>query len=428
MGAQTIFDVIVVGAGPAGSTTAYECAIRGLTALLLDKVGFPRDKPCGGGITFRTAALLAAGLPPVTERTITAIEFTLRHKRGFTRSFPEPLVYMTQRRRFDAWLVERALAAGATLRERTAVRAVEQQHHQVVVRSDNETFIGRTLVAADGANGPTARLAGLAGSRWLGIALEGNIALRGGVPENWAARLGINIGSVPGGYGWLFPKGDHLNFGVYAWRPAGPDLRSHLAQLVQAYGFDPADLRDLRGHHLPVRTRRAPLASGNVLLAGDAAGLIDPFTGEGIYGAVCSGRLAAEQIAAYIGGQVPDLRGYSVAVEAGLCAELEYARQMRDALQLSPTIAYMLLRWTAVPWTFLCRLIRDETPYAAWQCEHGALRAILAITARLARSAPLRRRAAIDCPVVLPLTVRSARGNPSHLHDPAGDSRRRPLL
>src|SRR2546423_537934 len=105
--------------------------------------------------------------------------------------------------------------------------------------------------------------------------------------------------------------------GVGGWHHVGPSLRARLDHLPRYYGFDPADLWGLRGHHLPTRRRGAALADGNVALVGDAAGLLDPFTGEGIYAAIWSGRAAAEHLAAYLGGRAADLAGYGREVARG---------------------------------------------------------------------------------------------------------------
>src|SRR5438067_2310360 len=148
------YDVIVAGAGPAGSTTARECAARGLSVLLLDRAEFPRDKPCGGGVNVRAARLLPFGIEPVTERVIQGMRLSVRHRDSSALQADPPLAYLTQRRCLDTFLLEKARVAGAIVRERMAVRAVERSNGEVLVRAGAESFRGRTLVAADGANGP----------------------------------------------------------------------------------------------------------------------------------------------------------------------------------------------------------------------------------------------------------------------------------
>ena len=241
------YDVIVVGAGPAGSTAARECADRGLAALLLDKAEFPRDKPCGGAVTINAARLLPFDLGPVVEREVSSMCISLRRGQEFTRYSPAHLVLLTQRSRLDTFLVERAIESAVTFRQRAPVREVLRYPSHVVVRAGRESFEGSTLVAADGANGMTAKLSGLAVNICDGIALEGNITPPNGFPEKWEQAIGIDLGDLPGGYGWIFPKGDHLNIGIGGWRYVAPKLRERLDGLVDSYGYDPKDLWGLRG-------------------------------------------------------------------------------------------------------------------------------------------------------------------------------------
>ena len=130
-----IYDVIVVGAGPAGSTAARLLSQRGASVLLLDRARFPRDKPCGGGVTIRAAAYLDLDLSPVIERTVYGARFFLGLGPAFERWYRQPWTYMTQRRRLDSFLVEAACEAGSDFHDGEAVRAVEVDDGQVTLRS-----------------------------------------------------------------------------------------------------------------------------------------------------------------------------------------------------------------------------------------------------------------------------------------------------
>ncbi len=393
------YDVIVVGAGPAGSTTARECATRGLSVLLLDKAEFPRDKPCGGGVTARAAALLPFDIGPVVEREVYGMHLTLRQSGGFTRYSPERLAYLTQRCRLDTFLVERALDKGVELRQRATVKEVERHPSHVVVRANGESFQGRILVAADGANGTTARLAGINVKITQGIALEGNITMSDGFPEQWRDVLGLDVGGMPGGYGWIFPKGDHVNIGLGGWKYLGPTLRHRLDGLVRFYGFDPTQMWGLRGYHLPLRHPDSPLLDGNVLLVGDAAGLLDPLTGEGIYSAIWSGSAAARNIYAYLGEEVPDLQGYQRDVERGLVSDITVARQFHDLFHLTPGMYVLVERLTAMLWGLTCRILLGRQTYASVKVNHPVLGTIIDFVSDLVRVTPvLQRKAGLNEP------------------------------
>ena len=388
-----MYDVIVAGGGPGGSTAAREAATAGARVLLLDKAAFPRDKPCGGGVTVRAAALLPFDLSPVIERTGTGARFSLRLRGDFTRRSSRPLSYMTQRCRLDAFLVERAVAAGAELHERDAVKGVETCAEGVSVRTARGVYRGRVLIGADGANGVVARAGGLDGPRDLAVAFEGNIPFPEGLPPPWRETIGLDLGAIPGGYGWLFPKGDHVNVGVGGWKYTGPTLRARLDRLTRHYGLAPERLTALRGHHLPVRRRGARIARGRVALVGDAAGLVDPISGEGIYAAIMSGRSAARHALAAIDGRAHGLGGYEREIIRVLGPDLTASSSLQDVFNLWPAAYVALLRRSNLFWTLLCRLTRGDDDYVSLKRRIGPIGVAVDAGSWLVRHTALGRAA-----------------------------------
>ena len=166
------FDVLVAGAGPAGSSTAIHLARSGARVLLADRARFPRDKPCGGGLTGRALKRIPVDPSPVVERDVDRFELRLRYGAGFTRSHDRPLIRMTQRRRLDAYLAGEAAAAGAELREGAPVGELEPDELGVAARVGGDRVHADVVVGADGANGVVARLLDL-GDRIVDSLLAG---------------------------------------------------------------------------------------------------------------------------------------------------------------------------------------------------------------------------------------------------------------
>jgi geranylgeranyl reductase family protein len=399
--------VIVAGAGPAGSTAARLLAERGASVLLLDKQPFPRDKPCGGGVTIRAASVQDLDLSPVIEQTIYGARFSLRLGETFERRFREPLTYMTQRRCLDAYLAQRASQAGAVFRDAESVNEVEAQvtgvvkakkaqlRERVSVATNRGSYHSRVVIGADGANGVVGRAMGLRREYEEAVALEGNAPFPGGVPEEWREYVGLDLGGLAGGYGWVFPKGDHLNLGVGAWKYAGFTLRPKLAALCHRFGFDAGSLTNVRGHHLPVRVPGTPIARGPVAVVGDAAGLVDPLSGEGIHMAFESGRLAAEQAIRVLAGEAPDMAGYGRAVDRGLQPELTVSRKLQELFNFAPPPYIALMRRSDKFWLFFARLIRGELTYLDFIRMIGPLRIAVDVFAGIAEKRRLGRVAAL---------------------------------
>jgi geranylgeranyl reductase family protein len=357
------YDAIVVGAGPAGSTLARLLAAQGARVLLLDRACFPRDKPCGGGVTVRAASQLDIDLAPVTERTIFAARFTYRLGKAFRHQSDQPLTYMTQRRRLDLFLAERAAAAGAQFHDGEPVRAVEIEERTVAVRTDRGRYTATALAGADGANGIVGRSTGAAPSMDLPVGLEGSVPLEEKLEHLWEETVALDLGLLPGGYGWVFPKGDHLNVGVGAWRHFAPHLRRCLAALCQRYRLPSDRLSDVRGHHLPLRRPGSPIARGPVLTLGDAAGLVDPLSGDGIHTAFLSARLAAEAIIGYLRGETADLSSYQAAVDRQIMPEMIASRKLHDIFHYAPYPYTSALQYGDRFWRLFCRVIRGELTY-----------------------------------------------------------------
>lgn len=350
------YDVLVVGAGPAGCAAAYDLARAGRRVLLLDRRTFPRHKACACGLTRKTLNALRYSVEPVVERVCREVvlqeagpqfasgarvadkscEVRLRSRKE--------ICAMAVRERFDAFCLQQTIAMGAELRKIESVAALREfaTHVELEValgEGETATLRAPVVIGADGSNGQMRRLAAALDRRrdsrseensclesraaelgaepaWYarGFALEATVPFRAlprELPAGDAAQdLVFDFAPIAGGYGWLFPKGDHINVGVGGFVPrdagAADDAeigservtRELLARYTReklGVELDGVPEAHVSGQHLGLGGH-AYVPRGRVLLAGDAAGMVDPLTGEGIHSAVVSGQAAAAAI------------------------------------------------------------------------------------------------------------------------------------
>jgi len=201
------WDVIIVGAGPAGSTLGRALSERGLRVLILDKEIFPRYKACGGGLNVRAANMLDVDLSSVVEDTIYSARIAFRMGNPSTNWSDRPLTYMVSRESFDHLLLQHAIASGCAVREGEKVRGVRVRESDVAVRSDGGTYFGKVVVGADGAHGVVASSVGLMEDAFVAIAIESEIEVSASDLEDWRNVVLLDLGSIRGGLRLGFPQG-----------------------------------------------------------------------------------------------------------------------------------------------------------------------------------------------------------------------------
>jgi geranylgeranyl reductase family protein len=331
------FDVVIAGAGPAGSHAAALLARQGLSVALLDKSRFPREKVCGGGLSAKSLELLDAGVAKVVQRTFTGAWIAWRDRALFYKDMGQRAGCTVLRSEFDAWLVERAEQAGAQFYPQTHVRHVADEDGGVRLETSNGIFRGRLLLAADGVASPIrTQVFGRDVVRYA-PAIEALLPF-----EN--ARMDLNqrvlfdLGGMPRGYGWVFPKRDHLNVGVYSLF-GGPGIRAHLDVFLRRHNLSRTggEMR-VCGYAIPVRNVKRSYERGRIWLLGDAAGFAESVFGEGIYFALQSAVLAARAVRE-AGGR-PQPGGYARLVQQVLEPELRGSERIGRLLYSMGSFAF----------------------------------------------------------------------------------------
>ncbi|MBI5237672.1 MAG: geranylgeranyl reductase family protein [Deltaproteobacteria bacterium] len=343
-----VFDVIVVGLGPAGSSAAYTLARAGHEVLVVDKDRFPRYKSCGGCMSVKVPAMLGFSVAEAVEDIALGAVFTYKSARPIEILSERPVGHNVMRDKFDALLAAKAKEAGAIVIEgKKATALCEEEDGVTLSCADGALYKARFLIGADGASG-------FIGRRYFGLEpKECAVSITAEVPyaagaslKDYSGRLFIDFGGVPSGYGWIFPKEKCLSVGIAgdAVKTNGR-IKDYFRAFVESHGvLNGLMIGKTAGWTVPSYYDAASvLVKSRTLIAGDSGHLVDPFLGEGIYYAIKTGVKAAEAVCLRLSGLAADLSVYQEWLEKELYPELRACGRLSSLVYNHPRLWYSII-------------------------------------------------------------------------------------
>jgi len=343
IGLMNNYDVLVVGAGPSGSMLSYYLGLAGLNVLLTDKQVLPRYKACGGGITRRAAKLIPFDIDSIVEDYSYRAFVSWRGEPLYSGVSKYPIISTVTREKFDNFLTCQAQSTGVHVLDNTKVMDIECKKTKSIVSTSGGTFHTSIVVGADGVNSKVAKALGLYIKPLYNIAYVAEV-----YPENitqlnqYKNEVYFDLNAIPEGYGWVFPKKDHLSVGLFSSIKMARYIRKYFEEYLRTKKINDLYRVKRNGAHLIPAGPGSSNVLGNVhgCVIGDAAGFADPITGEGIYYA-----LREAQVASAIIKQRPSsLLQYSDTVKSEFMEEIRAAEKMAMVLYRFPKISKYILK------------------------------------------------------------------------------------
>lgn len=375
------YDVIVVGAGPSGSTASRILAANGIKTLILDKQEFPRYKPCGGGLSGRIDKILDIDISSVIERESWGLK-VYANDLFFDGTYDYPTGHLVMRDKFDNLLLEKAIESGAEFKPGIRVIDLLYEKDHYKLKTNNGTFIASYVIGADGVNSIVAKKTGLR-SNWkqkeVAIAIEAELNVGSDEVKRITANpndpshqsIEIYFGPVKNGYAWCFPKRDILSIGVGARLDKAGRIRDSWFAFLKYF----SKLKNIKIENLKYTAHMLPFGgflkkpfTDRLILVGDAAGFVSPATGEGIYYGVLSGIYAGKSIRRAIESNDPsEIKKYAKFIKDEIISDMSVGRYLANILyrkQKNPMRIIELANQDEEIKTLFAGLIMGSIPYS----------------------------------------------------------------
>jgi geranylgeranyl reductase family protein len=362
-----LFDVIVIGGGVAGSSAAYELANAGLKIIVLEKEELPRYKTCGGGVVLRAANLLPFKIDQVVQNRFSSADvYDQENKIKFRIERKEPAIFMVMRSDFDNFILSRAVEKGAVVKDQAEVNEIIFNDKNVEARTHKQVFKSMFVIACDGATGYTMSRFRLKEQILRVPAVESELFVKEETFRRLSKVVRFDFGFVPHGYGWVFPKKDHLSIGVAFMRKVNQSIQNWFSNYLKLLEINPGNIfkNERHGYVIPLIRGKVNCCSGRILFAGDNLGFADPLTAEGISYAIETAQLAARTIVNNYPDYSKVTSGYKSAVER-VYREIRAARFLSKVVYGPPSLRKFIFRhWGIRLSDLLTDVIANEKKYS----------------------------------------------------------------
>jgi len=342
------YEVVIVGAGPAGSLLGYYLAKQHIPLLIVEKKRLPRQKICGGGLTKRTLDILPFTIAAVVEDYANRATLSVENLTVFSKTYDQPIAALVMRDRFDHFLIQQALDKGIDLLDDTEFIGLHGSPGNMTVETSRGSVRTGLLVGADGIHSRVASCLKLDVKKKRMTAIEAEVYLK--QPDQSMApfrhTIQFDMGPARNGYGWIFPKKNHLSVGILSLSKKPKGMREDLTAYIKARKLDSQmEALSLKGHGIPYGPdRQNRYANQFGLLLGDATGIVDPITGEGIYYAVRGAQIASDAITAHLVDNKPSVHRYDAMLKQDLLPEVYYAQRLAHILYKFERLSHRALK------------------------------------------------------------------------------------